>query len=446
MVSCAHLYFVNMETNFNSLNQVNYLIQLARKTERECKFLSRNLKYIELFQQLCSGGLSFLHNEFGSQDVICIKFDKYADGEASYEKIRKIKGVLKAAKKRLSFNVSNSTNSVLSSVKNEFEQNGTKMTEVFVTYSWGNQAHEDKVLSFTNHLRKSGFKAVMDKMLIQENAALDFVEMMHVAMTQYEKVIIVLSESYKEKAHDFLGGVGNEYSMILKSIRKNPKKYILVSFEEISDSIVPLGLEGREIVNMSNPENESVLVRKLLNKQAYKFSDVTPVNYDLDVKPILEFTYNKHSVSLEVVKLISKMTNSMSMQNIYSFIVNEFYIEIVNTSSKSVSDFVIEVKLPGFMVPRDYLRLDEIGFKSTGEDLIKSISVESKLYPGQPYVSEKFMVEVNSENANRAKEANIHIKLFSEMGNRESIFPLSEYFKVSSNYDQSNNLTSTAFG
>ena len=71
----------------------------------------------------------------------------------------------------------------------------------------------------------------MDQMLIQESTALDFIEMMHRAMTDYTKVIIVLSSGYKSKAEGFSGGVGNEYSMIIKSIRENPNKYILVSFE-----------------------------------------------------------------------------------------------------------------------------------------------------------------------------------------------------------------------
>lgn len=435
-----------MKTNLNSLNYVDDLLQLADRTEKTRDFTLANLAYQELFQELCSGGLSFLHSRFGKEDALCIDFEKYANGTVNFEKIRRAKGILTAARKQLAYDFSDSSNGMLSLTESKLKQNSTKMIEVFVTYSWGDQVHEAKVVSFTDHLRRNGFKAVMDKMLIQENTALDFVEMMHTAMTQYDKVIIILSESYKRKAEAFSGGVGNEYSMILKSIKENPTKYILVSFEGISDSIIPLALKGREIVDMSNPESEVILKHKILNKKFYQFSDVVQVNHDLNIKSIPEFTYDKPAGGLEVVKLISRMTNGMSAENIYSFAVNEFYIEITNASSKAISDFVIEIRLPGSLAPRDYLHLNEIGFRSNGEYLIKSISVQSKLYPGQPYISEKFMVEVNRGNANKAKESNICINLFSEAGTKEYIFPLSEYFKVSGDYGQSNNLESTAFG
>ena len=40
--------------------------------------------------------------------------------------------------------------------------------------------------------------------------------MMHKAMTDYEKVIIILSRTYKLKAEAFKGGVGNEYLLVMR--------------------------------------------------------------------------------------------------------------------------------------------------------------------------------------------------------------------------------------
>lgn len=104
-----------------------------------------------------------------------------------------------------------------------------------------------------HHLRKEeGFNATFDRRLNQEKTATDFPKMMHLAMTDYRKVIIVLSKGYKEKAENFTGGVGNEFQLIINDIEANPKKYILVSFEGISDEITPLAFKGRHTVDLSN--------------------------------------------------------------------------------------------------------------------------------------------------------------------------------------------------
>ena len=74
-------------------------------------------------------------------------------------------------------------------------------------------------------------------------------------MTDYEKVIVVLSKGYKDKAENFKGGVGNEYNLILKYIETQKNKYILISFEPISDEITPLNFKGRHIFDLSNKKN-----------------------------------------------------------------------------------------------------------------------------------------------------------------------------------------------
>jgi hypothetical protein len=152
---------------------------------------------------------------------------------------------------------------------------------VFVSYCWDSKEHEERVLSFTNFIRVKGFKAEMDKMLSQEETAIDFMKMMHQKMVNSAKVIIVLSKGYKEKAEKFKGGVGEEYALVIKDIKSQPNKYILVSFDGIADAIVPLGLSGREIVNMQKEDSKELLFAKLLGHKFYNFSEVA------DQKPVL---------------------------------------------------------------------------------------------------------------------------------------------------------------
>jgi len=127
--------------------------------------------------------------------------------------------------------------------------------DIIVTYCWDNETHKQKVLDFVHHLRKEeGFNSTFDRLLNQEETALDFNKMMHLAMTDYRKVIIVLSKGYKEKAEKFTGGVGDEFQLIIKDIETSHKKYILISFEGISDNITPLAFKGRHTIDLSNDD------------------------------------------------------------------------------------------------------------------------------------------------------------------------------------------------
>src|SRR5450432_643286 len=98
------------------------------------------------------------------------------------------------------------------------------MVRVIVTYSWDSEDHKEKVIQYVNHLREKGFHAEVDRMLSQNQSAIDFKKMMHQAMTDYPKVIIVLSRGYKERADEFKGGVGTEFALVLADIDYNLNK------------------------------------------------------------------------------------------------------------------------------------------------------------------------------------------------------------------------------
>jgi len=173
--------------------------------------------------------------------------------------------------------------------------------EVFVTYSWDNDEHSKKVIAFTDFLRRNGFAAEVDRMLIQEESAIDFKKMMHKAMTDYKKVIVVLSEGYKKKAEDFEGGVGNEYSLILSDFDVNKDKYVFVSFEGINSNITPLFFRNKEIIDLkdTSPSKEEKLFRKLMDIEEFSFSPVSEKKPQLETKPIPALFHNSDDPNIE---------------------------------------------------------------------------------------------------------------------------------------------------
>lgn len=190
--------------------------------------------------------------------------------------------------------------------------------KVFLSYSWDLPEHEDKVMSFTQHLRKNGFEAHIDKMLSQGETAIHFVSMMHKSMQSADKVIIVLSAGYKEKAESFTGGVGEEYRLLLTDIDKNPKKYILVSFSGTSDAITPMGLRARDTVDLSKEGEEERLFAKLQDRPLYEFSEVGSTLPQIKAKKPVPFEPgNPNQVNPPTAEFLLNLHNGMSIHFFY---------------------------------------------------------------------------------------------------------------------------------
>jgi len=146
---------------------------------------------------------------------------------------------------------------------------------IFVSYSWVNKEPNMEVLHFVAYLRTMGYDATCDIMFMEEETAINFPKMMAKSLKEADKVIVVLSKDYKEKADSFKGGVGKEYNYIIEDINNNPRKYVLVTFSTEIESVVPDFLQGREVVSLSqNEESYKKLFYKLSDKKMYHFPEV----------------------------------------------------------------------------------------------------------------------------------------------------------------------------
>lgn len=147
---------------------------------------------------------------------------------------------------------------------------------IFVSYSWINERPDDRVLKLVAHLREHGYEAECDVMKIQEHASVNFIEMMTKNLQEAEKVLIVLSESYKKKADSFSGGVGEEYRYIISHISEETQKYILVSFDRNLAKVQPNFLNHRQVIFLDSSNGFNQLLYKLNNIGEYSFPEVNP--------------------------------------------------------------------------------------------------------------------------------------------------------------------------
>lgn len=309
--------------------------------------------------------------------------------------------------------------------------------EVFVTYSWESAEHNEKVLSFTNLLRDQGFNAEMDKHYSQKETAADFFKMMHQAMTDYEKVIIVLSRGYKDKAENFRGGVGNEYNLIIKDIETQKNKYILVSFEKITDEITPLNFKGRQIIDLSNKDNLNELYAKLQDASVIEFADIGKK------KPIIEkVKFQKFELkqpSLDIGRLIFTINNASLFAQLYRKIEFDLSLEIENKSKQTFSEYSIEIHYPINSTDFDVNGRIESKYKIVTHD------ANPKLFTSQTISIKLSNFIIRNDSASQILESSIIVKIFSESGVVVKEFPLKNSIIVRTEYGEQKNLTVAMF-
>lgn len=133
--------------------------------------------------------------------------------------------------------------------------NMNKHISVFVSYSTDSEVFQKRVATFVNELREYGFDATQDIDLINQYG--NFTNIMSCGL-QKDKVIIILSPSYKIKADniDEKSGVRSEATIIYDDMQKNPNKYIFVSFDAIDgdtiEKITPVLFKGCQIIDLTN--------------------------------------------------------------------------------------------------------------------------------------------------------------------------------------------------
>lgn len=308
------------------------------------------------------------------------------------------------------------------------ENNSCLEKEVFVTYSWDSEEHNERVIAFTNFLRDEGFAAEMDKMHLQGSTATDFNKMMHQAMTDYEKVIVVLSKGYKEKAEKFRGGVGNEYSLILKDMDAHPKKYILVSFEGIKDEITPLYFKGRHIIDLSDKKHLNELFSKLKDEDIIEFSPVGIRKPTVEKKTIAKFDIQNKK--LEIIALSANANNSSQLGQLYNYIEFDLTLEVKNDSNEAISNYNIEVAYPvnstGF---------DVIGRIEDGKKIV-TYDVNPQIFPSQKRVIKIESITVRANNVKDLLDSEIIVKIYAENGITEAKYDLSAIMMLRNGYTE----------
>ena len=149
-----------------------------------------------------------------------------------------------------------------------------KEPKVFISYSWTNQTHQERVKYWADRLIEDGVEVIIDIYDLKEgDDKYAFMEKM-VNDPEVTHVLVVCDRSYAEKANARKDGVGTESQIISKKIYTQvvQSKFIPIVCEFGGDgnAILPTFMESRIWIDFSSPEavnkNWEQLLRILYDK------------------------------------------------------------------------------------------------------------------------------------------------------------------------------------
>lgn len=149
---------------------------------------------------------------------------------------------------------------------------------VFISYSWDNEEHKSWVLNLANYLVENGIDVILDQFDLSIGNEMTF--FMEKAMMA-DKILLILTPSYKTKADDRTGGVGYEYSLVTRDFydkEPNKSKIIPILRSGDKDLSCPVFVQTKLFHNMSDD--------KLMDSKMFELIKII-VDEPLVKKPLL---------------------------------------------------------------------------------------------------------------------------------------------------------------
>lgn len=131
--------------------------------------------------------------------------------------------------------------------------------KAFISYSWTNQAHQDRVREWAERLVSDGVDVVLDLWDLKEGQdKFSFMERM-VNDPHVTHVLVISDRTYAEKADARKAGVGTESQIISKEVYEqvDQTKFIPLTceFDDDGNAFLPTFLKSRIWMDFSSPES-----------------------------------------------------------------------------------------------------------------------------------------------------------------------------------------------
>lgn len=149
----------------------------------------------------------------------------------------------------------------------------TVAPKAFISYSHDTQEHKKWVLELATRLRNNGIDAILDQFELQPGS--DIPHFMETNLASADKILMICTDKYVDKANKGQGGVGYEKMIVTSNLLKNiDETKIIPLIRQTGTTDVPTFLKSKLYLNFSKPDDFEFsydeLVRTIHNSPLFK--------------------------------------------------------------------------------------------------------------------------------------------------------------------------------
>lgn len=241
---------------------------------------------------------------------------------------------------------------------------------VFVSYSHDDLEHKRWVLALSTRLRKSGVDVILDQWDL--DAGEDLASFMTNNLAGADRVLMVCTPNYVNKANEGKGGVGVERMIITAEYLSNiDSKKVIPLIKQHGEKPVPTFFQTKVYIDFSRPDEYEAsfddLLRNILGKPLIEKPEIgnNPFDGNVDTSPKATHDPVKDMMKIIISHYENTGSNTIGIQQLHS---TRF------ASSRTMGDLIIKQG-----VDRDYISLDHMNNSIWLEDRGKQYAVENDL-------------------------------------------------------------------
>ncbi len=160
--------------------------------------------------------------------------------------------------------------------------------KAFISYSHDSVEHKKWVLDLATRLRSSGVDAVIDQWDLRPGD--DLAHFMETQLTAADRVLMVCTEKYVEKANAGIGGVGYEKMIVTAaSLARIDSNKVIPIIRQVTGVVLPTFLRTKVFLDFSRPDQFEFsfdeLVRTLHDAPLFEKPPVTKSSFPVVPKP-----------------------------------------------------------------------------------------------------------------------------------------------------------------
>ena len=184
--------------------------------------------------------------------------------------------------------------------------------KLFVSYSHDSLEHKKWVLDLATQLRASGVDAILDQWELKPGD--DLPHFMETQLAAADKVLMVCTEAYVEKANAGVGGVGYERMIVTADLlQRIDSNKVIPIIRQSGQPTLPTFLKTKVYLNFSRPDQYEFgfdeLVRTLHNAPLYVKPPVTDTPFPSVAVPAQPTGDGVRELMASVIRQFENSTN-----------------------------------------------------------------------------------------------------------------------------------------